>query len=101
MPTRADHHTGQWTMSFMGWDALPDHAITLSQILGDQGVHTAAVIDTPFYTRGGMNYDRGFQPTTRARTRGLRHPCRTDRTPRVEGCRRRLRKEADVVLPAP
>ena len=61
MPTRADHHTGQWTMSFMGWDALPDDTITLSQILGDQGVHTAAVIDTPFYTRGGMNYDRGFQ----------------------------------------
>ena len=61
MPTRADHHTGQWTMCFMGWDALPDHSITLSQILGDQGVHTAAVIDTPFYTRGGMNYDRGFQ----------------------------------------
>ena len=61
MPTRADHHTGQWTMSFMGWEALPDHAVTLSQILGDQGVHTAAVIDTPFYTRGGMNYDRGFQ----------------------------------------
>ena len=61
MPTRADHHTGQWTMSYMGWEPLPDDATTLAQILGDQGVHTAAVIDTPFYTRGGMNYDRGFQ----------------------------------------
>lgn len=61
MPTRADHHTGQWTMTYMGWEPLPDEAVTLSQILGEQGVHTAAVIDTPFYTRGGMNYDRGFQ----------------------------------------
>ena len=61
MPTRADHHTGQWTMSYMGWEPLPDRATTLAQILGEQGVHTAAVIDTPFYTRGGMNYDRGFQ----------------------------------------
>ena len=23
MPTRADHQTGRWTMSFMGWEALP------------------------------------------------------------------------------
>ena len=23
MPTRADHHTGRWTMSFMGWEPLP------------------------------------------------------------------------------
>ncbi len=61
MPTRADHHTGRWTMSFMGWEPLPDDAVTLAQVLGEQGVHTAAVVDTPFYTRGGMNYDRGFQ----------------------------------------
>ena len=23
MPTRADHQTGRWTMSFMGWEPLP------------------------------------------------------------------------------
>ena len=23
MPTRADHQTGRWTMSFMGWQPLP------------------------------------------------------------------------------
>ena len=61
MPTRADHHTGRWTMSFMGWEPLPDNATTLAQVLGNAGMHTAAVVDTPFYTRGGMNYDRGFQ----------------------------------------
>ena len=61
MPTRADHATGRWTMSFMGWEPLPDEVVTLAQILSDNGFHTAAMVDTPFYWRGGMNYDRGFQ----------------------------------------
>ena len=60
MPTRADHATGRWTMSFMGWEPLPDGETTLAQILASRGFHTAAVVDTPFYIRGGMNYDRGF-----------------------------------------
>ena len=61
MPTRADHATGRWTMSFMGWEPLPDEVITLAQILAGNGFHTCAVVDTPFYWRNGMNYDRGFQ----------------------------------------
>ena len=61
MPTRADHATGRWTMSFMGWEPLPDGAITLAELLASSGFHTAAMVDTPFYLRGGMNYDRGFQ----------------------------------------
>ena len=60
MPTRADHATGRWNMSFMGWEPLPDDATTLAQILADSGFHTAATVDTPFYWRHGMNYDRGF-----------------------------------------
>ena len=61
MPTRADHATGRWTMSFMGWEPIPDEASTLAQMLAGEGVHTAAMVDTPFYLRGGMNYDKGFQ----------------------------------------
>ena len=61
MPTRADHATGRWTISFMGWQPLPDDVITLAQILSGSGFHTAAMVDTPFYWRNGMNYDRGFQ----------------------------------------
>ena len=61
MPTRADHATGRWTMSFMGWEPLPDGETTLAQTLAAGGFHTAAAVDTPFYTRVGMNYDRGFQ----------------------------------------
>ena len=61
MPTRADHATGRWTMSFMGWEPLPEEVTTLAEILTVQGYHTAAMVDTPFYVRGGMNYDQGFQ----------------------------------------
>jgi arylsulfatase A-like enzyme len=61
MPTRADHFSGRWTMSFMGWSPLPPDLTTLAQILSAQGLHTAAVVDTPFYLREGMNYDRGFK----------------------------------------
>jgi arylsulfatase A-like enzyme len=61
MPARADHFTGRWTMSFMGWSPLPAEVTTLAEILSENGIHTAAVVDTPFYLRDGMNYDRGFK----------------------------------------
>ena len=61
MPARADFATGRWTMSFMGWEPLPDDVETLAELLSENGVHTAATVDTPFYIRRGMNYDRGFQ----------------------------------------
>ena len=61
MPARADHFTGRWTMSFMGWSPLPSSVTTLAEILSAKGLHTAAVVDTPFYLRDGMNYDRGFR----------------------------------------
>ncbi|MFQ5985247.1 MAG: sulfatase [Alphaproteobacteria bacterium] len=61
MPARADHSTGRWTMCFMRWEPLPHDVVTLAQLLSAAGFHTAAVVDTPFYLRFGMNYDRGFQ----------------------------------------
>jgi arylsulfatase A-like enzyme len=33
MPARADHLTGRWTMSFMGWEKLPENVTTLGEIL--------------------------------------------------------------------
>ena len=70
MPTRADHHTGRWTMSFMGWEPLPAGVNTIAEVLAAHGYHTAASVDTPYYLRDGMNYDRGFQSffMNRART---------------------------------
>ena len=40
MPTRADHFTGRWTISFMGWEPFADDVTTLAQLLAQQGVHT-------------------------------------------------------------
>jgi len=60
MPTRADHFTGRWTVSFMSWEPLPKGIVTLAEILTRNGINTAAVADTPFYLRNEMNYDRGF-----------------------------------------
>jgi arylsulfatase A-like enzyme len=45
----------------MGWSPLPSNVTTLAEILSAKGLHTAAVVDTPFYLRDGMNYDRGFR----------------------------------------
>ncbi len=61
MPARADFLTGRWTMSFLFWEPLPEGVVVLPQLLGAEGVHTAAFVDTPFFIRNGMNYDRGFQ----------------------------------------
>ena len=61
MPARADYFTGRWTGSFMRWQPLPSDIVTLPQLLKRESVHTAAVVDTPFYLRGDMNYDRGFR----------------------------------------
>ena len=44
MPTRADHATGRWTMSFMGWEPLPTGVTTLAEILAS---HTASTPPRP------------------------------------------------------
>ena len=46
VPTKADHQTGRWTMSFMGWKPLPSEATILAEILAGSGFHTAASVDT-------------------------------------------------------
>ena len=61
MPARADYLTGRHSMSFMGWEPLAGDVTTVGQLLAEEGVHTAAVVDTPFFWRHGFNYDRGFQ----------------------------------------
>jgi len=61
MPTRADHLTGRWTGSFMNWEPLPGDQVVLPEILNEKGYNTTAIVDTPFYLRNNMNYDRGFK----------------------------------------
>jgi arylsulfatase A-like enzyme len=61
MPARADFFTGRYSLSFMQWEPLPHDHVTLPQLLLEKDIHTAAVVDTPFFIRNGMNYDKGFQ----------------------------------------
>jgi arylsulfatase A-like enzyme len=60
MPARADILTGRFAYTFMGWEALPMGLQTLPGILTASGYLTTAVVDTPFFIRGGYGYDRGF-----------------------------------------
>lgn len=60
MPARADFMTGRWTMSFMQWEPLPKDEVTLAQLLASKDINTTAIVDTPFFLRDGMGYDRGF-----------------------------------------
>lgn len=61
MPTRADPLTGRWTFSYLQWEPLPPTEVTLPQVLSQAGYVTAGVVDTPFYTKNGYGYDRGFK----------------------------------------
>jgi arylsulfatase A-like enzyme len=60
MPARADFMTGRWTLSFMQWEPLPRSEVTLAELISAADVITAAIVDTPFFLRDGMGYDRGF-----------------------------------------
>ncbi len=61
MPTRADFMTGKWSLSFMQWVPIPPGNTLLAELLRDEAdVNTAAIVDTPFFIRDGMNYDVGF-----------------------------------------
>jgi arylsulfatase A-like enzyme len=61
MPARADFATGRWTLSYMQWEPLFPDEVTLAQLIRKGGIQTTAVVDTPFYLRNAMGYDRGFQ----------------------------------------
>ncbi len=61
MPARADYTTGKCAFTFMTWQPLPTKEIPLAQRLSENGYITVGVADTPFYTIGGMGYDRGYQ----------------------------------------
>ena len=60
MPARADILTGTFAYTFMGWEPLPPNLPTLPGLLSEAGYQTMGVVDTPYFIRGGFNYDRGF-----------------------------------------
>jgi arylsulfatase A-like enzyme len=60
IPARADILTGTFSYTFMGWEPLPSHLLTLPGILSRSGYLTMGIVDTPFFIRNGYGYDRGF-----------------------------------------
>ena len=61
MPARADYSTGKMCFSFMTWEPLSRHEVTMADALAEAGYVTAGVVDTPFYQKNGYGYDRGFR----------------------------------------
>ena len=57
---RRELHTGRSVFTFGEWEALPEHEITMSQVLSAAGYTTMLVADTPHIFRRGFNYERGF-----------------------------------------
>ena len=60
MPNRADLQTGKYTFTYLGWAPLANSEITFPKLLAKAGYLTMGIVDTPFYTRNGYGYDRGF-----------------------------------------
>ena len=61
VPTRVDYMTGTYGLTDIGWGPLPQGTVTLPQLLTRAGAVTVGVVDTPFFTQRGFNYDRGFR----------------------------------------
>lgn len=93
MPARADFQTGRWSVSFMGWEPLPPDQVTLAQILADNGVYTTAIVDTPFFVRSEMNYNRGFVLFIEIPGQGIRQ------RPKCSDMRSIFRVESDRFAP--
>ncbi|MHB8621344.1 MAG: sulfatase [Chloroflexota bacterium] len=60
MPARADLLLGKWTFTYMAWEPYPPTEVPLPERLAAHGYVTVGLADTPFYTVGGMGFDRGF-----------------------------------------
>jgi arylsulfatase A-like enzyme len=70
MPARADILTGTFSYTFMGWEPLPRHLMTLPELLSRAGYLTMGIVDTPFFIRNGFGYDRGFDDFVWVRGQG-------------------------------
>ena len=93
MPARADILTGTFAYTFMGWEPLPEHLPTLPGLLSEAGYLTMGVVDTPYFIRGGFNYDRGFDDFIWVRGQG------DDTRPRERSdCRLTWREESDRLV---
>jgi arylsulfatase A-like enzyme len=87
VPTRGDYVTGRYNFVDIGWGPLPRETRTIGQLLGEARIVSVGVVDTPFYTQKGYNYDRGFTYFY-------------DLPPQLEYGGSRARREANFVMPS-
>ena len=61
VPNRWDMAVGRYGFPSVGWEPLRRQDKTLAQTLGQHGVHTQMIWDTPMLARHDYNYTRGFK----------------------------------------
>jgi len=61
VPCRRDLVTGRFSFPWRGWEPLTDAHPTLPKVLGERGVTTMLLLDTPHLVREGFGFDRHFQ----------------------------------------
>jgi arylsulfatase A-like enzyme len=61
VPVRYEILTGRHVFTYSaGWVPLPPNEVVLAQVLGQAGVASMMVVDTPHILKDGFGYDRGF-----------------------------------------
>ena len=61
VPARYDFLVGRAAYCGVGWNGLPPDQQTVPGLLDEAGFTTAGIVDTPFFTTRGFNYERGFK----------------------------------------
>lgn len=61
VPQRWDINTGRYGFPCRGWQPLDPADQTLAQLVGQQGLHTQIIWDTPMLAAHDYNYTRGFK----------------------------------------
>ncbi len=60
VPNRLDVLTGRFTFTEFEWGPMPDDAVSVGEVLKDNGFVTMMVGDTPWIFAHGYNFSKGF-----------------------------------------
>ncbi|MCD6405653.1 MAG: sulfatase [Planctomycetes bacterium] len=60
VPNRHDLLTGRFTFTYFEWSPLPADAVSVGEVLKENGFLTMMIGDTPHIFKGGYNFQRGF-----------------------------------------
>ena len=94
-------NTGRYGFPFRGWDPLGPRDQSLAGMLGEQGIRSMLIHDTPMLSKGDFNFDRGYTASWHVRghhmdahqtdAAPLRFPCQAHKVSNPEGIRTYLR----------